>query len=139
MGAGLAPSQPVLSSQCVRSKPAHSVSVVRITCLPHSNTYVLTAEGIRVAGFYSKLHNRLVRPLLDADKPPAPIPARRALATLEHAVNDYVHNAASLHETCHNVTTPRHQEGRHHEGLLRCRDFARQRWPLTGQPGPVSG
>ena len=87
------PSQPVLSSQCVRSKPAHSVSVVRITRLPHSNTYVLTAEGIRVAVFYSQLHDRLLRPLLDADKPPAPISARRALATLEHAVNDYVHNA----------------------------------------------
>jgi hypothetical protein len=61
--------------------------------LPHRNTYTLTAEGIRVAVFYSKLHDRLLRPLLDADKPPAPIPVRRALATLQHAVNDYVHNA----------------------------------------------
>jgi hypothetical protein len=61
--------------------------------LPHSNTYALTPEGIRVAVFYSKLQDRLLRPLLDADKPPAPIPVRRALATLEHAVNDYVHSA----------------------------------------------
>ncbi len=64
-----------------------------ITRLPHSNTYILTSEGIRVAVFYSKLQNRLLRPLLDADKPPAPTPVRRALATLEHAVNDYTHNA----------------------------------------------
>jgi hypothetical protein len=61
--------------------------------LPRSNTYVLTGEGIRVAVFYSKLQNRLLRPLLDADKPPAPPQVRRALSTLEHAVNDYVHNA----------------------------------------------
>lgn len=61
--------------------------------LPHSNTYVLTPEGIRVAVFYSKLQNRLLRPLLDADKPPAPPEVRRALATLETAVNDYTHTA----------------------------------------------
>jgi hypothetical protein len=61
--------------------------------LPHSNTYQLTGEGIRVAVFYTKLQNRLLRPLLDADKPPANIEIRRALKTLENAVADYVHNA----------------------------------------------
>jgi hypothetical protein len=61
--------------------------------LPRSNTYVLTNEGIRVAVFYVKLQNRLLRPLLDADKPPAPIDVRRALATLQTAVNQYVTNA----------------------------------------------
>jgi hypothetical protein len=61
--------------------------------LPRSNTYVLTGEGIRVAVFYTKLQNRLLRPLLDADKPPAKIEIRRALKTLESAVNDYVQNA----------------------------------------------
>jgi hypothetical protein len=60
---------------------------------PHSNTYHLTNEGIRVAVFYTKLQNRLLRPLLEADKPPAKIEVRRALATLEHAVNEYVQNA----------------------------------------------
>jgi hypothetical protein len=64
-----------------------------IARLPHSHTYVLTPEGIRVAVFYSKLHNRLLRPLLDADKPPAKIEIRRALATLEHAVSDYIDHA----------------------------------------------
>ena len=61
--------------------------------LPRSNTYVLTAEGIRVAVFYTKLQNRLLRPLLEADKPPAPIDVRRALTTLEGAVNNYAHAA----------------------------------------------
>jgi hypothetical protein len=61
--------------------------------LPRTNTYVLTPDGIRVAVFYTKLQNRLLRPLLEADKPPAPIDVRRALGTLERAVNDYVHAA----------------------------------------------
>ena len=61
--------------------------------LPRSNTYQLTSEGIRVAVFYTKLQNRLLRPLLDANKPPARIEIRRALTTLEHAMNEYVQNA----------------------------------------------
>jgi hypothetical protein len=60
---------------------------------PHSNTYQLTPDGIRVAVFYTKLQNRLLRPLLDADKPPAPIQVRRALGTLETAVNQYTQRA----------------------------------------------
>jgi hypothetical protein len=64
-----------------------------IARLPRSNTYVLTPEGIRVAVFYSKLQNRLLRPLLDANKPPARREIRNALTTLEHAVNDYAHTA----------------------------------------------
>jgi hypothetical protein len=39
---------------------------------PHSNTYILTAEGQRIALFYTKVHNRLLRPLLAADQAPAP-------------------------------------------------------------------
>jgi hypothetical protein len=61
--------------------------------LPHSNTYQLTPEGIRVAVFYTKLQNRLLRPLLDADQPPAKVEIRRALTTLETAVADYIHQA----------------------------------------------
>jgi hypothetical protein len=61
--------------------------------LPHSNTYVLTSEGIRVAVFYTKLQNRLLSPLLDANRPPAKIEIRRALAILEHSVNEYIDNA----------------------------------------------
>jgi len=61
--------------------------------LPHSNKYLLTPDGIRVAVFYTKLQNRLLRPLLDADQPPAPIDIRRAISTLEHAITDYAHAA----------------------------------------------
>jgi hypothetical protein len=35
----------------------------------------------------------VLAPLLAADHPPAPIQVRRALATLDRAVNDYVTNA----------------------------------------------
>jgi len=58
----------------------------------HSNTYLLTADGRRVAVFYVKVHNRLLRPLL-ADAPPAPPPVRQALRTLERHVADHVEQA----------------------------------------------
>lgn len=61
--------------------------------IPRKNTYVLTPDGIRVAVFYTKLRNRLLRPLLDADKPPAKTEIRHALRTLENAVADYIHTA----------------------------------------------
>ena len=47
---------------------------------PRTNTYTVTAEGIRVAVFYTKLQARLLEPLLEADKPPAPLELRRALS-----------------------------------------------------------
>ena len=36
-----------------------------------TNRYVLTPDGIKVAVCYTKLHNRLLRPLLAADQPQA--------------------------------------------------------------------
>ena len=55
--------------------------------IPRTNTYPLTPDGIRVAVFYTKLHDRLLRPLLAAaDQPPAPIELRRALATIDRAI-----------------------------------------------------
>jgi len=64
-----------------------------ITRIPHTNTYTLTPEGLRVALFFTKVHRRLLGPLLDADQPPADPELRRALITLDHAVHDYVTNA----------------------------------------------
>jgi hypothetical protein len=64
-----------------------------ITRLPHTNTYVLTDEGQRVAIFYTKVHNRLLRPLLAAHDPPAPLPLRQALRVINHHVDHYVTEA----------------------------------------------
>lgn len=61
--------------------------------LPHSHTYVLTPEGTRVALFYTKVHGRLLRPLLAADQPPASPALCRALRTIDAAVAGYVTNA----------------------------------------------
>ena len=60
---------------------------------PGTNCYTVTPEGIRVAVFYTKLHGRLLRPLLDAHQPPAPVELRRALGTIEHVLGDYIANA----------------------------------------------
>jgi hypothetical protein len=64
-----------------------------IVRLEHSNTYVLTDDGQRFAVFYTKVHNRLLRPLMAADQPPAPLEVRRALRILDHAITDYIDNA----------------------------------------------
>jgi len=62
--------------------------------VPHTNTYVTTAEGLRVALFYTKVQARVMRPLLDAaDCPPATTELRRALATVDRSIADYVTKA----------------------------------------------
>jgi hypothetical protein len=62
--------------------------------IPHTNTYTLTPDGTRVAVFFRKVHERVLRPLLDApDQPPAPIELRQAMATIDRTINDYVTNA----------------------------------------------
>jgi hypothetical protein len=63
--------------------------------LPQTNTYVLTNEGQRVAIFYTKVHDRLLRPLLAADQPPAPPALRKALRTIDTHVVQYI-DAARL-------------------------------------------
>jgi hypothetical protein len=61
--------------------------------VPHTNTYTLTPEGLRVAVFYTKLHRQLLGPLLEADHPPAPLETRRALATIDRTIRDYITTA----------------------------------------------
>jgi len=58
-----------------------------------TNTYLPTTDGQRVAVFYTKVHHRLLRPLLAADSPPAPIELRRALATIDRHVHAYIDDA----------------------------------------------
>jgi hypothetical protein len=64
-----------------------------ITRLPRSNTYVLTPDGQRVAIFYTKVYNRLLRPLTAANDPPAPLPLRHALRVIDRHVADYITEA----------------------------------------------
>jgi hypothetical protein len=61
--------------------------------LPHTNTYVLTPDGLRIALFYTKLDQRLLRPLSAADHAPAPPELRNALSTIDRALANYVTNA----------------------------------------------
>jgi hypothetical protein len=64
-----------------------------IARVPDSNTYFLTPQGTRVALFYTKVHDRLLTPLLTADRPPAPLPIRRALHVIDQTVDSYVDHA----------------------------------------------
>jgi hypothetical protein len=64
-----------------------------IARLPHSNTYFLTPDGMRVALFYTKVHDRLLTPLLAADRPPAPQPLRTALRLLDDSLDTYIDHA----------------------------------------------
>jgi hypothetical protein len=62
--------------------------------IPGTNTYRTTPDGIRAAVFYTKVRTRLLGPLLDsADRPPAPIELRHALATIDRTIDTYITNA----------------------------------------------
>ena len=61
--------------------------------LEGTHTYVLTPDGARLAIFYTKLHDRLLGPLLAADQPPASVDLRRALKVIDSSVADYVARA----------------------------------------------
>jgi hypothetical protein len=61
--------------------------------IEHTNRYVLTPDGTRFAVFYTKLHNRLLRPLLAADQPQAPPGLRQALRAIDQHVDDYITRA----------------------------------------------
>ena len=50
--------------------------------IPRSNAYRITDDGLRFAVFYTKVHDRLLTPLLAADQPPAPPEVHQALAVL---------------------------------------------------------
>jgi hypothetical protein len=63
--------------------------------LGHTNRYALTPDGIKAAVFYTKLHNRLLRPLLAADQPQAPPELRAALRAIDQHVDAYTPRPAS--------------------------------------------
>jgi hypothetical protein len=51
--------------------------------VPGRNLYQLTVEGNAFALFHTKVHNRVLRPLLATDRPQAPPPLRAALRTID--------------------------------------------------------
>ena len=61
--------------------------------IPGRNTYTLTSDGLRFAIFYSKVHDRLLRPLLATDQPPAPPQLRAALATINRHIDQQLAHA----------------------------------------------
>jgi hypothetical protein len=61
--------------------------------IERTNRYALTPDGIKFAVFYTKLHNRLLRPLMAADQAQAPPELRQALRTLSQHVDDYIDRA----------------------------------------------
>jgi hypothetical protein len=61
--------------------------------IEHTNRYALTSDGIKVAVFYTKLHNRLLRPLLAADQPQAPPELRAALRAIDQHIGTYITQA----------------------------------------------
>jgi hypothetical protein len=58
--------------------------------LDRRNFYVPTPDGILFAVFYTKLENRLLRPLMAADRAPAPPHLRQALRTIERSVEECI-------------------------------------------------
>ena len=60
---------------------------------PGTNTYHLTPDGQRVAIFYTKVHDRILRPLIAADRPPAPTELRHALHVIDRHITDYLDRA----------------------------------------------
>ena len=60
---------------------------------PHTNTYDLTDDGLRFAVFYTKVHNRVLRPLFAADQPQAPPDLRSALRTIDQHIDQQLAHA----------------------------------------------
>jgi len=67
-----------------------------ITRIPARNRYQLTADGLRFAIFYTKVHDRLLRPLLAADQPPAPLILRNALHIIDIHTTEIINRARLL-------------------------------------------
>jgi hypothetical protein len=58
-----------------------------ITRVDGRNLYRLTDDGLAFAIFYTKVHNRVLRPLLATPAPPTPAPLRAALHTIDRHIN----------------------------------------------------
>ena len=57
-----------------------------LTRIEGRNLYRLTDDGLAFAIFYTKVHNRVLRPLLATPAPPTPPPLRAALRTIDQHI-----------------------------------------------------
>ena len=64
-----------------------------ITRVPHRNRYTLTPDGLRFAIFYTKVHDRLLRPLMASDQPQAPAALRDALRVIDRQLSQRIATA----------------------------------------------
>jgi predicted MarR family transcription regulator len=62
---------------------------------PRSNTYDLTEDGRRFALFYTKVHDRVLAPLMTADRAPAPPELSNALRVIDTHVGAYTTRAGA--------------------------------------------
>jgi hypothetical protein len=87
----------LLHAPCTPGQMTYDLRRLRLAGLihriEHTNRYVLTPDGIKFAVFYTKLHNRLLRPLMAADQPQAPPELRQALDVISQQVDDYISRA----------------------------------------------
>jgi len=59
----------------------------------HTNTYRLTPDGLSFAVFYTKLHDKLLLPLMSARHPPAPPELQQALTSIDNHIDAYIHHS----------------------------------------------
>ena len=64
-----------------------------ITRRPHANTYNLTPDGLAFAHFYTKVHDRVLAPLIAAGQPQAPPQLHAALRTIDQLTADRIAQA----------------------------------------------
>jgi hypothetical protein len=87
----------LLHAPCTPGRMTYDLRRLRLAGLihriEHTNRYVLTPDGIKFAVFCTKLHNRLLRPLMAADRPQAPPELRQALSVISQHVDDYISRA----------------------------------------------
>jgi hypothetical protein len=87
----------LLHAPCTPGQTTYDLRRLRLAGLirriEHTNHYALTPGGTKVAIFYTKLHNRLLRPLLAADQPQAPTQLQAALRTIDQHIEDYITRA----------------------------------------------
>ena len=74
----------------------HNISVLGLASMENisipeifgaRNRYTLTADGLNFAIFYSKVHDRILRPLMAADRPPTPTKLRTAMRAIDQHIN----------------------------------------------------